>query len=303
MAGSLAHELNQPLTAVVNYVQAAAGLLDRARTPHYDDLHHALTEAGAEALRAGMIVHHLRHFIAKGELDRTVETVRPLIDDALTLCALGIRARAPRCRVQVGPDVGPVIVDRVQIQQVLVNLLRNAAEAIGDREGRVDIKVCADDGMVRISVSDNGPGIAPELAESLFNSFTSTKIQGIGLGLSICKTIVEAHGGKIWCDGGKENGTVFHFTLPRADMEEGAELNARQINMPVILLTAHGDISTAVRAMKAGAVEFLEKPFDREKLLSAIDAAFNWLEDASERSLAQKNALNALAHLSERERE
>lgn len=221
MAGSLAHELNQPLTAVVNYVQAAAGLLDRARTPHYDDLHHALTEAGAEALRAGMIVHHLRHFIAKGELDRTVETIRPLIDDALTLCALGIRARAPRCRVQVGPDVGPVIVDRVQIQQVLVNLLRNAAEAIGDREGRVDIKVCADDGMVRISVSDNGPGIAPELAESLFNSFTSTKIQGIGLGLSICKTIVEAHGGKIWCDGGKENGTVFHFTLPRADMEEG----------------------------------------------------------------------------------
>lgn len=106
------------------------------------------------------------------------------------------------------------------------------------------------------------------------------------------------------CDNLEPGCALLDLHMPVMDgLAVQAELNARQINMPVILLTAHGDISTAVRAMKAGAVEFLEKPFDREKLLSAIDAAFNWLEDASERSLAQKNALNALAHLSERERE
>ncbi|PEQ14030.1 hypothetical protein B2G71_05670 [Novosphingobium sp. PC22D] len=216
MATALAHELNQPLTAIANYVQTSAALLARGGEDAIALVREALEEAGREAIRAGTIVQRLRDFVARGELERTVVSPRELALQAHELGAAGATAGGISCEVAVPPELAPVLVDRVQIQQVLLNLIRNAMEAMGGK-GRIIIGAEREGAMMRFSVVDSGPGIAPDKADKLFEPFVSDKASGMGIGLAICRTIVEAHGGRMWCETPPEGGAAFHFTVPVAE--------------------------------------------------------------------------------------
>jgi len=221
MASTLAHELNQPITAVANYMEAVRDLLGQ---PDPDDLpmiRDALDEAAKEAIRAGQIVRRLREFVAKGEVGKTVEPLPALVADAAKLATIGAREKGIEVRFDLHPAASPVLVDKVQIQQVLINLIRNGIEAVGDAPVKLLTVTSRDDGpgVVRLSVGDSGPGVTPDVAENLFRAFTSTKPSGMGLGLSICRTIVEVNGGRIWLEPRQTGGATFHFTLIKAESE------------------------------------------------------------------------------------
>lgn len=219
MATTLAHELNQPLTAIANYVEAARELLsgtnDDPETPAF--IAEAMESAAAQSVRAGKIVRRLRDFVSRGEVDKSIEYLPRLIEEATALALTGQGGTGLQVRRWVDPDAAYVLVDRIQIQQVLLNLLRNAAEAMEHTPVRqIFISVSRrDEDWVRVTVGDSGPGIPAEIAANLFAPFTSTKEYGMGVGLSICHTIIEAHGGKIWCEPNPDGGTLFHFTLMR----------------------------------------------------------------------------------------
>lgn len=222
MASTLAHELNQPIAAIANYVEASRDLLDTPDPETLAMLRDALGEAASEAFRAGSIVRRLRAFVARGELDKRIEPLDQLVDEAAILGLAGAAERNVRTTIAIAPDAGPVLVDRVQIQQVLVNLMRNAIEAMASvGGGTLQIVATQDRGNALVVVADDGPGLAPELADRLFEAFASTKSEGMGLGLSICRTIIEAHGGRIWAGPREGGGSEFHFTLPKASMEDG----------------------------------------------------------------------------------
>lgn len=221
MASTLAHEINQPLTAIANYMEASEGLIDDG-SPNAALLHEAVSESGREALRAGGIVRRLREFVARGEVERKVESLSRMIEEAGRLALVGARERGVRAFFELDPDAEQVLVDRIQIQQVIVNLIRNAIEAL---EGQVvrDIAISTTHmgaELVRVSVADTGTGIAPDIRPRLFDAFNTSKESGMGLGLSICRTIIEAHGGRIWAEDRPGGGTVFHFTVMSGGTEE-----------------------------------------------------------------------------------
>jgi len=222
MASTLAHELNQPITAVMNYVETAGDLLAKTDEVDFPMIREALAESAREAMRAGQIVRRLREFVARGEVEKSVEELPALIDDASKFALIGARERGIAARFDLDPSVGAVFVDRVQIQQVLINLMRNAIEAMSDsRVRRLSVQSRAEpNDMVRITVGDTGSGVAPEIAPNLFRAFNSTKPEGMGLGLSICRTIVEANGGRIWFEPRPGGGALFHFTLMGIEPEE-----------------------------------------------------------------------------------
>ena len=222
MASTLAHELNQPLTAVANYVEAIRDLLANPDSADMPMIRDALDDTAKEALRAGHIVRRLRDFVARGEVEKTIEKLPLLINEAAVLGLMGAREKGVEPRFDLDPYASPVLVDRVQIQQVLINLIRNAVEAMTDSPVRQLIVTSRPDqrGLVRVIVADTGPGVTPEVAAQLFTAFVSTKAEGMGLGLSICRTIVEANGGRIWMERGAGGGTEFHFTLVSAKAEE-----------------------------------------------------------------------------------
>ena len=221
MASSLAHELNQPLTAVANYVEAARDLLELPNTENVAIVREALGDAATQAVRAGQIVRRLRDFIARGDTDKRVENLRGLINEANALALIGVAELGIDIRLDIDDRINGVLVDKVQVQQVLVNLIRNAVEALtGAPERRLTISaVPTEDRMVQVSVVDTGPGLDPEVESKLFRPFVSTKDAGMGLGLSICQTIIEAHNGTIWLDKPAGGGTAFRFTLAAAEDE------------------------------------------------------------------------------------
>lgn len=216
MASTLAHELNQPLSAVANYVQGCRRLLDGAREPPAEQLREALEAAAQQSLRAGQIIRHLREFVTHGETERRPENLHKLIEEAGALALVGLRELAVRTVFDFKSDSETVLADRIQIQQVLVNLMRNAIEAMRDSQVRELIvsTMPAEGERVRISVSDTGHGIAPEILSDLFKPFQTTKPGGMGVGLSISKKIVEAHGGTLTVRPNPVGGTVFSFVLP-----------------------------------------------------------------------------------------
>lgn len=219
MASTLAHELNQPITAVTNYVEGVRRMLDRPVADDFPMICEALDDAAAEALRAGHIVQRLRDFVAHGHIEKTVEKLPPLINEAAVLGLMGARENGVEPAFDLDHYASPVLVDRVQVQQVLINLIRNAMEAMANSTVRkLTVSTRPDQpGFVRVVVADTGRGVPPAIAERLFTAFLSTKANGMGLGLSICRTIVEAHGGRIWMQPAVGGGTEFHFTLVQAD--------------------------------------------------------------------------------------
>ena len=253
LATSLAHELNQPLTAIANYVETARDMLEKnaenistvrqsldrsaattaENSSSLDDLldenaetiaivREALEECASQSVRAGQIVRRLRDFISRGESDRRIESLQRLITEASALALVGAGDQNVEVDVRLDPATDRVLVDRIQIQQVLLNLIRNAIEAMADSPVR-RLMIYSEreaGGLVRITVADSGPGLTEEVARRLFEPFQTTKESGMGLGLSISATIVAAHGGRIWAEPSNLGGTAFHFTVIDADSEE-----------------------------------------------------------------------------------
>jgi two-component system, LuxR family, sensor kinase FixL len=220
MASTLAHELNQPLTAIANYAEAVAPVIASESPEDKELLVEIFDEMGAQALRAGSIVRRLREFVARGDTEKSIEDLRTVVNEAAQLGLLGSHEKGVAAKFDLEAITVSVLVDRVQIQQVLINLIRNAVEAMDQSPLRaVRISGSIDGPWARISVTDTGPGLASEVAGQLFQAFISTKSSGMGLGLSICRTIIEAHGGRIGAEAGPEGGTCFWFTLPVGDLD------------------------------------------------------------------------------------
>jgi two-component system, LuxR family, sensor kinase FixL len=222
MASALAHELNQPLSAIANYMKGSRRLLEGSSDESAAVVRDAMDKAAEQALRAGNIIRRLRDFVARGETERRVEDVKKLIEEASALALVGARDRGIRVHFQFDPAIDFVLADKVQIQQVLLNLIRNGIEAMEGCEKRelVISTAPAPGHSVAINVADTGSGIAPEIGAQLFQPFVTTKRQGMGIGLSISRTIIEAHGGTIATRPNPGGGTVFSFTLPVMTKEE-----------------------------------------------------------------------------------
>lgn len=219
LATTMAHELNQPLMAISNMVQTSSELLKRGNDKQVLELvRTALDETGREALRAGAIVKRLRGFVSRGELERTIEEPGLLVEDACKLVVSESKLRNIRLSIHVEKDTENILVDRVQIQQVVLNLVRNALEVTAD-DGEVCITVRPAGAAIEFMVADSGPGVPPDRIERLFAPFSTTKPEGMGMGLSICKTIVEAHDGKIWYEDAATGGAAFLFTVPAFNEE------------------------------------------------------------------------------------
>lgn len=222
MASTLAHELNQPLTAAASYLHGARRLLDQDPPQGLPMVRDAVDRAAQQALRAGQIIRRLREFVARGEAEPKIENLAKLIEDASALALVGAKETGARVRFQFDPSVQLVLADKVQIQQVLLNVIRNAIEAMQECVQR-DLTIAtqrSDSETALIMVEDTGPGIAAEIRDQLFQPFVTTKRHGMGVGLSISRTIVESHGGRIWVEPNPRGGTIFKLTLRTVEPEE-----------------------------------------------------------------------------------
>ncbi|MDR7030803.1 PAS domain S-box protein [Rhizobium rosettiformans] len=224
MASTLAHELNQPLSAIANYVHGCARLLQHAVGDRDIQVRDALLEAGEQSIRAGQIIRHLREFVTKGETEKRTESLRQLVEEAGALALVGSREKGVRTVFDFTSDNDQVFVDRIQIQQVLTNLLRNAIEAMKQTEKKeIRVSVCSDKmGLLTVTVEDSGPGISAEVAQDIFKPFTTTKAGGMGIGLSISRRIIEAHGGDMTVSKSELGGASFSFTLIQYDEDQNA---------------------------------------------------------------------------------
>jgi two-component system sensor kinase FixL len=227
MASALAHELNQPLSAIANYLKGARRLLQGRIDEDSRMVRGAMNKAAEQSLRAGQIIRRLRDFVARGESERRVESINKLIEEASALALVGAKEHGVRVRLHIDPAHDLILVDKVQIQQVLLNLIRNAIESVAESERRelVLSTRLVDHGMVEVAVADTGPGIADEVAGQLFQPFVTSKPQGMGVGLSISRTIIEAHGGQIWTEPNPGGGAVFKFTLRAVTKEDAGDVD------------------------------------------------------------------------------
>jgi two-component system, LuxR family, sensor kinase FixL len=214
MAAALAHELNQPLTATANYARAALRLLGAAE-PDLERVRQAMEHAVEQTRRSGEIIRRLRSFVTRDAVARRPENITKLIEEASGLALVGAKESGVKVLISMDPNLPQVEVDRVQVQQVLLNLIRNAMESMEHSPVR-ELAVAASmhDGHVLIEVSDTGIGIAQEIADKLFQPFVTTKPDGMGIGLAISRTIIEAHGGRLWAESNPNGGSVFRSTLP-----------------------------------------------------------------------------------------
>lgn len=219
LVGGIAHEVSQPLYSVLNYAKASRNVLAGESEPNWDDLRGWSEQIAAAASRAGQIIARLRSFVRRSELERSPTPINEVVEESVELVAFETRRHEVAVQLDLGKMLAPVHVDRVQIQQVLVNLLRNACEALdqippGTR--RVIIRTSQAGESVRVSVSDNGPGLPAKEDLNPFDAFVTSKPAGLGIGLAISRTIIEAHGGDLRADPSPEGGATFHFSLPVA---------------------------------------------------------------------------------------
>ncbi|MGH6894171.1 MAG: PAS domain-containing sensor histidine kinase [Dongiaceae bacterium] len=214
LASALAHELNQPLTAIKNYSQAGRQLTQSAAFDR-GKLIDILDKTVDQATRAGQIIRRLRAFVQKHEVERSREDINQVIEEASALAFIGLKEKGIRVTLERTAGLPHAMIDKVQIQQVLINLIRNSVDAMeGLPRRELTIRSGENGGTIQVSVADTGSGIADEVAERLFQPFVTTKAAGMGVGLSISRTIVEAHGGQLWHEPNVGGGTVFHLTIP-----------------------------------------------------------------------------------------
>ena len=226
LAGTLAHELNQPLAAATNFVKAARRMFASGERDKVETVPELIDEAAGQVLHAGEIVRRLRDLVGAGETERRVESIATIIEELSALALAELKPNGVQIRFRFDPNAEHVLADRTQIQQVLVNLMRNSIEAMAESKRReLDIATALlDDETVEVAVMDSGPGLARELTGRIFQPFVSTKPTGMGLGLSICRSIVKAHGGRLTSEANPGGGAVFRFTLdaiPREDESVG----------------------------------------------------------------------------------
>jgi len=221
MASTLAHELNQPLSAIANLLTGSRRLMDRGREADQAKVRDAIDRAAAQALRAGEVIHRMRDFVRRGASEREVESLSKLIEEASALALIGEKERQVDVRLNLDAKADAVFADRVQVQQVLLNLIRNGIDAMQVQDPKKRALLIStgltEEGWSQVSVADTGPGIATEVLERLFQPFMTTKPQGMGVGLSISRSIIEAHGGRIWAEANPAGGALFRFTLPPAE--------------------------------------------------------------------------------------
>jgi two-component system sensor histidine kinase DctS len=233
MASLLSHELNQPLAAISGYAAGSINLLhdpQHARTELNADLLGALHRMAEQAERAGKIIKSVHDFVRRREQVREAVSPQQLVDAILPLVNLQARKLSVRVQVDVAPETPPVVCDRTMVEQVLLNLARNAMQAmdqahVKERVLRLRVRLVRSVGRMKwleFSVADLGVGIAPDVQQQLFNPFFTTKAEGMGLGLSLCRTVVEQHGGALVFEPNVPQGTVFIFTLPSGVMDTSA---------------------------------------------------------------------------------
>ncbi len=217
MASTLAHELNQPLSAISNY---SMGCVNRLKSGNFrpEDLLGAMEKASAQAVRAGNIVRHIRDFVRKSEPRQRLVRIEQIIEDAIGIAGIEAKRLGAHIIVSIPPDLPPVMADRIMIEQVLMNLIKNGAEAMHEKpihERRIDITAEIHEDLVQINVSDFGTGINQLIVDHLFSPFFTTKKDGMGMGLNICRSIIEFHKGRLWVDPNPTGGSIFRFTLPQ----------------------------------------------------------------------------------------
>jgi two-component system sensor kinase FixL len=221
MAAAISHELNQPLSAMDNYLSGLVRLLPTTDVP--EKIVDTILKAREQNRRAGQVVRRLRDLMLKRETARRAESINDILEQALALALIDAKVRGVTSSVIVSPDLKPVLVDRIQVAQVIINIVRNAIEAMeGAHERRLAISVTADstsDG-IEMRIADTGPGLSPLVRERIFQPFVTTKDRGMGLGLSICRDIVDSHGGSLSVEPNKPNGTIFVIRLPSADLSQ-----------------------------------------------------------------------------------
>jgi two-component system sensor kinase FixL len=216
MSAAIAHEINQPLTAIANYAKAAQRLLEGdSPAPHkLQSAREAMDKVVAQTMRAGTIIRSLRDFVEKRESVRSLENLNDVIQEVVALGMLGDKRSNVKLSLTLDAAIAPASMDKAQIQQVLLNLVRNAIEAMAETERpELVISSAADACGARITVRDTGPGFDAQVADRLFQPFVTTKGDGMGIGLKICQSIVEAHGGTIEAMNG-DPGAIFVIRLP-----------------------------------------------------------------------------------------
>jgi FixJ family two-component response regulator/signal transduction histidine kinase len=381
LAASLVHELTQPLAASLANAESAAELLaDPA--PDLDELRSAVDDIVADDRRVGELIQQLRRFLRRGESERAEIDVRNAIDDAIHLVSHDASEHDVVIETEIAPSLPRVAADRVQIQQVLVNLLSNACDAVGAqpvRDRRVALRAKASDGGVAIEVEDSGPGIDDATLARAFQPFFTTKPKGMGLGLSISRSIAAAHGGKLSARSTVGRGTTFRLDLPSrarsvppapersavaptvsgavfvvdddASMRRAIErqlrgagydvasfdsaeafLNSRhdygagcivsdvrmpglsgldlqasladaKCDLPIVFVSGHGDVSMTASALRAGAINFLTKPFTKQTLLAAVGEALAHGQARSDQRAKQTELERRYNSMTPRERE
>jgi two-component system sensor kinase FixL len=216
MASSIAHEISQPLTAVATYAQACRRMVDAGITDS-SLVRDALERIADEALRAGDIIHRLKDLVRKGETERTDCDINELVRNIENLASVDARLHEVKLRLELGSGLPAINADEVQIQQVILNLIRNGIDALDELEsadGEVVVQTSCVGGAIQVSVTDNGCGLPEDAEDELFQPFFTTKQSGMGMGLSISRSIVDAHGGRLWFSRNPQRGTTFFFTIP-----------------------------------------------------------------------------------------
>ena len=215
MTAAIAHELNQPLTAIMNYLGAARRVMARMEGTTESQVAQLIEKAVAQTTRAGQIIRQLREFVEKRETARTQQSINKVVEEAIALSLVGSADANVKVRSDLDQDLPPVIIDKIQIQQVVINLIRNAIEAMQAMPRReLTVTTHAVDGNgVEVAVADTGPGIPPDVGSRLFQPFVTTKEKGMGIGLTICQSIIEAHNGRIAVAPNHDGGVTFSFRL------------------------------------------------------------------------------------------
>ena len=218
LSGSLAHELNQPLTAILSNAQAASRFLETGHSYDLDEVRDILKDIVEEDQRAGEIIRRMRSMLKKGKAQLQPLNLNEVIREALQIMHSDLVARNITIQLELEPRLPSVLCDRIQVQQVLINLVLNSSDAMSKQaasERRLVIETgIPTDSHARVTLTDSGPGIPAELAGKIFEPFFSTKEAGLGMGLAICSSIVSSHGGRLWLETPTTTGATFHFTVP-----------------------------------------------------------------------------------------